>query len=186
MPTNKIILGLVGEMGAGKSTLTEYIKTKHGAVSFRFSDMLSDIARRLYLEQSRPNLQMISSMIRQNIGEDIMSKVIMRDAAEADAPIVITEGVRRPTDITYLKELPNFYLIGITADERTRYERVLIRTEKTDDQTKTWEEFQRDGQAEAEQKIKEIKAVADFQIDNNGTKEDLYKQIEEILQKVCK
>ncbi len=124
---NKIILGLVGEMGTGKSTLTEYIKTKHGAVSFRFSDMLSDIARRLYLEQSRPNLQMISSMIRETIGQDIMSKVIMRDAAEANAPIVITEGVRRPTDITYLKKLPNFYLIGITADERTRYERVLMR-----------------------------------------------------------
>lgn len=184
MPTNKIILGLVGEMGAGKSTITEYIKTKHGAVSFRFSDMLSDIARRLYLEQSRPNLQMISSMIRQNLGEDIMSKVIMKDAAEANAPIVITEGVRRPTDITYLKELPNFYLIGITADERKRYERVLARSEKADDQTKTWEEFQHDGLAEAEQKIKEIKSVANFQIDNNGTKEELYEQINEILKKI--
>lgn len=181
MPTNKIVLGIVGEMGAGKSTITEYIKQKYGAVSFRFSDMLTDIAKRLYLEPTRPNLQMISSMLRQTISQDIMSKVIMHDAQNATADIIIVEGIRRPSDITYLKELPNFKLIGLTADERIRYERVCLRSEKPDDQTKTWEEFQKEGLAEAELEIQNIKAEADFQIDNNGNKETLFAEAEKIL-----
>jgi dephospho-CoA kinase len=56
--------------------------------------------------------------------------------------------------------------------------------EKNDDQTKKWEEFQQEGLAEAEQKIKEIKEQADFHIDNNGTLVDLYKQIDEIIEKI--
>ena len=177
----KIVLGIVGEMGAGKSTITQYVKEKYGAVSFRFSDMLTDIAKRLYIEPNRPNLQMISSMLRQTISQDIMSKVIMQDAASATAPIIIVEGIRRPSDITYLKELSNFCLIGLTANERLRYERVCLRSEKPDDQTKTWEEFQKEGLAEAELEIKNIKAEAQFQIDNNGTEEELISQVEKIL-----
>lgn len=184
MPTNKIVLGIVGEMGVGKSTLTDYIKQKYGGVSFRFSDMLNDIAKRLYLEPTRPNLQMISSMLRQTISQDIMSKVIMHDAESATENLIIIEGIRRPSDIAYLKQLPNFCLIGMNADEHTRYERVIARSEKSDDQTKTWEEFQKDGLAEAEQEIKNIKADSKFQIDNNGTKEELFTQIEEILKQV--
>ncbi len=181
MPTNKIVLGIVGEMGVGKSTITDYIKQKHKAVSFRFSDMLTDIAHRLYLEPSRPNLQMISSMLRQTISQDIMSKVIYKDAENATADLIIIEGIRRPSDITYLRELSNFYLIGMNADERVRYERVCLRSEKPDDQTKTWEEFQQDGLAEAEQEIKNIKAEARVQIDNNGTEAELFAQVDKIL-----
>jgi dephospho-CoA kinase len=39
--SQKIILGLVGEIASGKSTVTDYIKQKYGAVSFRFSDILA-------------------------------------------------------------------------------------------------------------------------------------------------
>lgn len=181
MSTNKVVLGIVGEMGVGKSTLTDFIKAKYGGVSFRFSDMLNDIAKRLYLEPSRPNLQMISSMLRQTISQDIMSKVIMHDAESTTESMIIIEGIRRPSDIAYLKQLPNFCLIGMTADERVRYDRVSGRSEKSDDQTKTWEEFQKDGLAEAELEIKNIKAQAKFQIDNNGTKEELFAEVEKIL-----
>lgn len=184
MPINKIVLGIVGEMGVGKSTLTNYVKEKYGAVSFRFSDMLVDIAKRLYIEPNRPNLQMISSMVRQTISQDIMSKVIMHDASTATESMIVIEGIRRPSDIAYLKELPNFCLIGMTADERTRYERVCLRSEKPDDQIKTWEEFQQEGLAEAEQEIKNIKAQAKFQINNNGSEAELIAQIEKILTEV--
>ncbi len=181
--SQKIILGLVGEMAAGKSTVTDYIKEKYGAVSFRFSDMLRDILTRIHVENNRNNLQTISLALRQNFGEDIMSKVLAEDARTSDHAFIITEGVRRPTDVTYLKQLPGFHIIALTADERTRFERLTQRSENADDRTKTWEEFQKDGQAEAEQKIKEIAADADVTIDNNGTLEELYKQVDEAIQK---
>ena len=180
----KIILGLVGEMAAGKTTVTNYLKEKHGAVTFRFSDMLRDILKRIHVEPLRNHLQNLSTFLRQTYGEDIMSKVIAKDVEESDAPIIITEGIRRPTDITHLKQLPGFYIIVISADERIRFERITKRSENPDDQKKTWNEFQREGQQESEQKIKEIAAEADYRVDNNGTVEELHKQIDIILEKI--
>ena len=183
MQTTRVI-GLIGEIAAGKSTATEYIKEKYGAVTFRFSDMLRDVARRMYLKEDRHNLQLLSTVLRQNFSEDIMSKVIARDVAQAQHPIIITEGVRRPSDITYLKELPGFYLIALTASEHTRYERLKQRNENPDDATKTWEQFMADGAQESEQKVKELMAQADVTIDNTGDKENLFQHIDAAMKKI--
>lgn len=177
---NKIIIGLVGEMAAGKSTATEYLKEKHLAVTFRFSDMLRDILKRIHVEPERSNLQSLSTFLRQTYGEDIMSKVIARDVDASNALIIITEGIRRPSDITYLREVQGFHIIAINASEKTRYERIIKRRENPDDATKTWEQFQTEGNQESEQKIKEIAEIADFKINNDGTIEDLKKQLDEI------
>ena len=185
----KIIIGLVGEMAAGKTTVTNYLKEKHGAVSFRFSDMLRDVLKRLHIEETRGNLQMISTLLRQNFGEDLMSKVLAKDAESSPHPLIITEGIRRPTDVTYLKQLPGFHIIAINTNERTRYNRVIERSENPDDKSKTWEQFQKEGEQEAEQKIKEIAAESEYAIDNSGTTEELFAQVEEILiqiRKLCK
>ena len=168
-------------MASGKSTVTEYLKTKHGAVTFRFSDMLRDVAKRLHLENSRANLQQLSTVLRQNFGEDLMSQVLAADVEESKHNFIITEGVRRPTDITYLKELSGFHLIYLNVLERTRFERLTARRENPDDQNKTWEQFQREGKQESEQKIKEIAATAEFTVDNNGTMEQLRQQIDRIV-----
>lgn len=184
MKHTKLILGLVGEMAAGKTTVTDYIKEKHGGVSFRFSDMLGDILARMHIEKTRENYQTLSTILRQNFGDDIMSKVIMLDVKASENPLIITEGVRRPSDIEYLKELPGFHLVAIQADEKIRFERTTERSEKPDDQSKTWEQFQAEGKQESEQKIKDIAAKADYTIDNNGSLEELYKQVDEIITQI--
>lgn len=176
-----IIIGLVGEMAAGKTTITEHLKAQYGATTFRFSTMLRDVASRMHLEQNRSNLQTLSTTIRQAFGDDIMSKVIAKDVAEAAGEVIVVEGIRRPSDATYLKELPNFHIISINVDERTRYERITERSENPDDQTKTWEEFQAEGQQESEQKVKEIAATADFQVNNDGNLDATLAQVDDIV-----
>ena len=177
----KLIIGIVGENAAGKTTATEYLKNKFNAVTFRFSDMLSDILKRMHLETSRANLQLLSTILRQNFSEDIMSKVIAQDAKNSTADIIITEGVRRPSDVPYLKELSNFILIYVKVDEQIRFSRLATRGEKPDDATKTWEQFQTEGHQESEQQILTIAQTADFTVDNNGTLENTYAQLEKIV-----
>lgn len=184
MPNSKMIIGLAGEIASGKTTVTDYLKEKYDAVTFRFSDPLRDVAKRLRLPETRANLQSLSTVLRQNFGEDLLSKVLAADAGESAEQLIITEGVRRPTDIIYLKELPGFFLLAISADPRLRFERLARRRENPDDQKKTWEEFQADGQREPEQKIKTIAAQARFKIDNNGSKEELFVQIDALLEKL--
>ncbi len=177
----KLIIGIVGENAAGKTTATEYLKNKFNAVTFRFSDMLYDILKRMYIEPNRGNLQMISTILRQNFGDDIMSKVIAKDAKNSTSEIIITEGVRRPSDVPYLKELSNFILIYIKADEQTRFSRLANRGEKPDDAIKTWEDFQKEGLQESEQQILAIAQTANSTIDNNGSLEETYAQLDKIV-----
>jgi dephospho-CoA kinase len=91
--------------------------------------------------------------------------------------------VRRPNDVKYLKNLPGFVLVEISADSQTRYERLTKRGEKSDDNTKTYEEFLADEQRSTEITINKIAKEATEHVDNNGSLEDLYRQLDELIKK---
>lgn len=179
----KSIIAIVGENASGKTTVTNYLKDHYHAVSFRFSDMLSDILDRVYVEKNRPHLQALSTFLRQTYGEDVMSKTIAKDVEQAlrEHDIVVTEGVRRPTDITYLKDMEGFTLVAIETDIKKRFARLAGRGEKADDATKTWEEFQTEAMHESELKIQEIAKTADAVIMNDGALEKLWQQIDQLM-----
>ncbi|OGI15731.1 MAG: hypothetical protein A2Z52_01030, partial [Candidatus Moranbacteria bacterium RBG_19FT_COMBO_42_6] len=150
----------------------------------RFSTMLRDLARRMYIEENRDDLQKISTFFRQNFGEDIMSKVIFNDVKNDDNEIIVVDGVRRIMDIRYLKDLPGFKLVYIEAEMEKRYERITNRRENTDDAIKTLDEFKLDHKQESELQIKDLKNQADFVVDNNGSIEELFRQINEIIKNI--
>lgn len=181
---NKIILGFVGPIAAGKGTTCQYLKEKYGAEIFRFSTMLRDVLDRFYIPQSRENMQAVSSVLRQAFGDDLMAKTIAMDATKAPAEIVGIDGVRRLPDIKHLRQIPGFYLVAIVAGQKTRFERITRRGENTDDNQKTFEDFKRDEQREAELQIAEVIHAADFTLNNDGTVEELYGQIDNILNKI--
>ncbi|HRH32704.1 MAG TPA: hypothetical protein PK720_00950 [bacterium] len=54
--SNKIIIGIVGEMGSGKSTVSKIIQDEYGASKYKFSDILREILELLHLPLSRLNL----------------------------------------------------------------------------------------------------------------------------------
>jgi dephospho-CoA kinase len=177
----KLILGFVGEIASGKGTAVKYVEEKYKASSYRFSTPLRDILNRLHLEINRKNLQDISLILREHFGQNLFAKIISEDAKNDNNKIVIVDGIRRPADIEHLKKLPEFKLVYITADEKTRYERLLARGENIDDKNKTFEEFKKDHEAETEILIPEIGKTSDYKIDNNGTTEKLYERLDEII-----
>ncbi len=181
---SKIILGLVGSLASGKETTKKYLVEKYKAKDCRFSSILRDIMTRATISISRENLQKLSTVLRANFGEDLLAKAIAADAAKLEADIVLIDGVRRFTDIEHLRDLPNFILIKIDADPKIRYERMKKRNENAGDDKKTYEEFLEDHNAEADKQIPEVMKTAKYSIDNSGTFEELYKQIEEIIKKV--
>src|SRR3989338_1980152 len=107
MPANKIILGFAGDLASGKGTVCKYLEQKYGTPSYRFSTILRALVDRLYIPQSRENLQKISQVLRENFSQDILSKVIASDVQADNNAIVIVNGIRRASDIVYLRELPN-------------------------------------------------------------------------------
>ena len=177
----KIILGFTGLIACGKGTAAKYYQEKYGAPTFRFSTSMRDLLDRLYLPQSRENMSAISRITREEFGQDLYAKVMAKDASQADHDIVVVEGIRRMDDVTELKKLNNFKLVAIEADMKIRYERLKIRGENSDDTTKTWEEFQKDHELETEISIPPVMAKADVVVNNDGTLEEFYKQLDELI-----
>jgi dephospho-CoA kinase len=177
----KIIIGVAGEIACGKGTVAKHIVEKYGAESHRFSTMLRDVLKRLYIEENRENMSNISTILRQTFGEDTLAKVMSNDAKSSKSNVVVVEGIRRLADIKYLKMIPGFKLIYVEVDMQKRYERITKRGENADDNTKTFEEFQKDHERETELQIKDLKNHADYVVENGGTLEELHAQIDKIM-----
>lgn len=183
MTTNKLILGFTGQMASGKTTAARYVMESRGANSYRFSTVLRDVLDRIHQDNSRENLQTCSSMLRETFGEDILAKVLTADVAADEGHIVVVDGIRRPSDVSLLRNMPGFVLVKVFGDIEKRFERITARSENPDDQGKTLEEFKNDHKREAEEKIEEISAEADEQIDNNGTLGEFHAAIDAIITK---
>lgn len=177
----KTILALAGEMGCGKGTLTRYLVARYGAEVYRFSNPLRDILDRMHREKTRDNMQQLSTALRQVFGDDVLSEIVLADIGQSESPFIIIDGVRRESDIKYLRNLHGFKLIYIDADIETRYTRITFRGENSSDTTKTIEEFIRETEAEAESRIRELKEISDVILQNNGTIEELEKEFEKML-----
>ncbi len=179
----KNIIGLVGLIASGKGTIAQHLKDYKGADIFRFSTSLRDVLDRLHCEITRANMQNLSQALREALGQDILAKVIADDVKQSKKDLVVVDGIRRWEDMKFLKKMDNFILVRVMADSETRYERLLKRAENQGDNSKTYEEFLQDHKKETEISIPEIMKEAKEEIDNNGSWEDLYKQIDKIINK---
>lgn len=179
----KKIIGLVGEMGAGKDTFCDYVKENYKDVYFlRFSDALTEVLKIFFSDIKREDQQWLSQSLRERFGQDILIKALVKKIDAIKDGIVILNGVRRFGDLESAKSI-GAKVIYITADEKKRWERVIVRGEKADDDV-PFEKFQEMGRAEAEQQITEVGKSADYKIENNGTKEYLYKEIGKIIDSI--
>ncbi len=179
--SNKIILGFVGDLASGKGTAAKYLHEKYGSTTYRFSTMLRDILKRVYVPETRENLQNLSTFLRESYGQDVMSRVIAEDVARDNNNLVIVEGIRRPSDIEYLKKLEGFHLIYLTGKPEIRWQRLVQRKENPGDSEKTFEEFSKDENAEADRMIKELGRTAERKIENNNGYEEFYQALEKVL-----
>jgi dephospho-CoA kinase len=178
----KIVIGLAGEMACGKGTVAKHIAENYKASSYRFSTMLRDVIKRLYIEEKRENIQKMSTILRQNFGENLFAKVMAEDVEKDQSEVIVVDGIRRLTDIEYLKKNPSFKFVYIDADIQKCYERIIKRGENVDDQNKTFEEFEKEHHQESESQIKELRNYADYVIDNNDDYNKLYDQINKIIE----
>ena len=185
-PMNKIIIGLVGEISAGKDTMADYLAKHHSAETVSFSQPLRDILDRLYLPQTRKNLANCGIALRGAFGQDLLSKTIAEEVRHSKAEIVVLPNVRLESDLIYLAQEPGFVLVAINVEQKIRFTRLQNRQQNADDAGKTWEQFLQDSQLPTEIHIRELAQRATYQIDNNGEKEELFKQAEQLIKQLRK
>jgi dephospho-CoA kinase len=85
-----------------------------------------------------------------------------------------------------VRNVDGFQLLYVETDLQKRYERLVKRHENTDDQTKTFEEFLKDNEQEPQLQIRGLKNIAQYVIQNDGTLDELYVQVDKIMSEVLR
>lgn len=177
----KKIYGFVGHIASGKGVACDYVREKYGAGYHRYSSILRDLVRRLYLPEDRDHLIRISEIVRKEFGEDTLARVIKEDVERDPHDIVCVDGIRRLADIAELRKLPGFTLVYIDVAPKLRYERLVQRSENVDDKNKTFEQFLLDEQRPTELSIDEVAREAHVTLNNDGSLDDFREAIDKLV-----
>ena len=110
---------------------------------------------------------------------------------------LMISSIRHPAEAEFLKKQENFYLLAVVADKRIRFERKLAAAKKDPASTRsddrdilTWEnfkkldDFENKGQVGHGQQVEKTLSLADFAVENNGTKAELKQKIHKLLAKI--
>ncbi len=199
-PAEKRYICIAGKSGAGKETAYQLLRKKMEAQGLtvsihHFSDSLNEDLDRHRIPKHRKNQQNISTILRTTVwydndgnplsldwSQEILSRTIQSDALDDRVNRVFLDGVRRPADLVMLRNLPGSVLVGIERDARLRHAGLRKRADRPGDAEKTWEQFQEEQRAETEQAIDQVVASADLKIVNNGTPEDLDRELDKVLE----
>jgi dephospho-CoA kinase len=184
--SNMIIIGITGTIGAGKGTIVEYLTTKKGFEHFSVrAYLLEEIVRR-GLPGNRDSMFNVANELRSEYGSSYVTDQLYFRARKTGRNCVI-ESIRTPGEIDSLREKGNFFLIAIDADPKLRFERIRMRQSETD--SITFETFLENEKREMtasdpnRQNLGKCIQMADAVVVNDSTKENLYLQVENILQK---
>ena len=184
---NKIIIGLVGEKGAGKGTVSEYLKTNHQAQHFGTSKILKRTLEDLGLPLTRDNLIKLALVLKEGFGATVVIDSLIREIRERGTSfIIIADGIRMHDDLPPFRQLfgPNFFLLYVTADMKVRFERTKARKEKDGEDKMSWQDFIAEEARLTEVSIHEVGRQADFTIHNDGSLAQLEAQMSQIMTEI--
>jgi ABC-type dipeptide/oligopeptide/nickel transport system ATPase subunit len=165
----KVFIGLVGEKGSGKDTfaeaLQEYVKD-HSIERCRSSDILGETLDMWHLPKTRHNLQQMAIVMDSGFGKGTLTNALCKRISAMNSDIIIFDAVRWMSDVDMVRSFPCNFLVYITADIKTRYERTRQRKQKIGEATTSFEEFVKDESISTETDTPQIGAKADVKIEN--------------------
>lgn len=178
------ILGIIGEKCSGKSSVFEYLRSKRGVYSARTSSVLQSILQILGLDETeRRNEAKLAEALRATFGADILPRALMADPKAKTVPVVVLEGMRRLAELRPLMKMRNFRLLYVTAPIAIRWQRARGRRRnvRTDDRVSLARYRQIERTLITERDIPRMGKLADYRIENTGTKGQLFGRVDDIL-----
>jgi dephospho-CoA kinase len=177
------VIGLVGEKLAGKDEVAKFLQKKYGVFHIKFSHLLDEILNILDEPISRRNEIDLGLGLRKIFGPNVLFNALKKKVESAGAGLIVVNGIRMDEQEKVIKEL-GAKIIYITAPSEIRFKRYQSRHEKTDDGKMDFEQFKEQEKEATEIGIPLLGAKADYRIDNIGSKDDLYKKVDEIVKEI--
>ena len=126
-----LVLALVGESGAGKTTTTGILADR-GFAPIALSKHLRDAAIAKYGAPTREQVQSLARNTQKTEGDDYYARVAVSDPAFASNQNIVIDGLRNKAELDYtLTQVKisgrRFYLVAMIAADQTRFARVVSR-----------------------------------------------------------
>lgn len=181
------IIGITGTLGAGKGTIVDFLVKTKGFSHFSVRNYLTQIINERGLPVNRDSFVEVANELRSTHSSSFLAEQLFEEARLSGNDCVI-ESLRTPGEVKSLKAKGNFTLFGVDADQKLRYSRVIERASETDHVS--FETFASNEAREMtstdpdKQNISACMKMADYTFENNGSFNELYRQLEETLNKL--
>jgi dephospho-CoA kinase len=179
----KRVFGAIGLNGSGKDEVVKYLHQKYGVPFISVGDIVREIATQEGKLPTRANLHSISRDHIQQFGKDYFMKLVIRQIEDNRWEKAGVTGVRTPEDVQVLRDYYEdcFVLFHVyVSDPYVRYERTRKRSEQRD--PKTFQGFLEQDMAEERLfRIREATKMADFSLNNEGSRDDLHHKLDAII-----
>lgn len=180
----KKVVALVGMPGCGKTVAVNAAK-EGGIPVISMGDVVREEVKLRGLEENPENLGKVSKGLREEEGAQAVANRTLTKIEKEKSSIVIVEGIRSLEEMElFKKRYPDFTLIAIHASPDTRFKR-LCKRERSDDSMNI-KTFQERDVREINFGLGSAIALADYVIVNEGSEDELIKNMRIILEKIIK
>lgn len=177
--TSRLVIGIAGRIGAGKTSAATYLSSKYGFQYIRYSQVLSDWLAKG--PEGKTGLQEIGWEVMA-VGKqaELNRRLIAQIRSDAD---VAVDGLRHPTDNESLRDsfADSFHLVYIESPPTLRWERLKERGRYADHAS-----FQAADSHPVEQQIGTLKAHAVRLLRNESSLEVLYSELDQAIRELRK
>jgi dephospho-CoA kinase len=172
---DRLVIGITGRIGAGKTSVGTYLSSAHGFHYSRYSQVLSDWLAKD--PESKAHLQAVGwKVMAGGMQTELNTRLISQLPPQSDCAV---DGLRHPLDYESLNSAFSayFYLLFVSSPPELRWQRLLPRYPELDD-------FSRADSHPVEQQIDSLCPKAFAVLGNDSSLQDLYCKVDAVLKMI--
>jgi dephospho-CoA kinase len=182
MNADKLVIGLAGMPGSGKSIVVE-VACEMGFALVVMGDVVRQETLKLGLELTPQNVGKVMLQLREEGGSNIIAEKCIPKIIEQKSPKVIVDGLRSLNEADAFKaRFSKFNLVAVHASPETRFARLFSR--RRSDDPDGWGVFYERDLRELSVGLGNVIAMAQHVIVNDNSVEQFKIQVKNTLQRI--